>query len=1231
MKKELACVNYAARNKNPGASYLMMEKHLSDIHWTGIDGRIGKFVQEESQQTLEAYRSQPNLITEQANQEQDTARGGYSHRQIVELVQNGADQLSQLKRGGRMEIRLTPDHLYCADAGEPISEDGAKALLFSHLSPKRGTLEIGRFGVGFKSILGVATGADFFSHSGSLRFDREWAAERIRAVAPYAERFPVLRIAEPVDPYEAAKTDPLLRNIMEWATNIVRLPLKPNAYDALTKQMQDFRPEFLLFATHVRQLELSSNNGEVIRTLQLKIDDERFELLDGEHISQWRVFRRVHKLSDEAKEDARTLDDPEEVELKWAVPLRSEPDIQHFWAFFPTMTSSLLTGILNAPWKTNEDRQNLLPGPYNNELIETAAKLAAKHLHCLSSLSDPAKHLDVLPKRMDTGDNEHASQLRARIYTLLNCHEVVPDQDGNLRRQNQIQYPPPEFISTRKMVVGDALAIWAGYKHRPSDWLHHDAVTVDRLGVVDRIFTRGERYGHQGAPRASIAEWLEALVEAGRENDDAVNSSRVAIAAAAALPEELHRRHPLGEIVLMASGGRAEPKAESVFLGNGMGGEPSTTVHPDLEADPDTLKALKTLGVRPLSAENLLRNLANTLSQVVGDAAREDSRWERFWLESRSVEQETLNEIIAAHFSREPVRVRTVGQTWEPANEVLLPGPLVPGDSSRDEFVAVDVAFHEPDMTRLRMLGIADQPYDEYKPSENCLHPYLSECQRVFQFNSRKVIGRTPQWDRLVFDNSTTTGPFQVLEYLSDEGASKFTAALLNIHGSFRPWVMRHATQPQYGEMKFPSPAIQALRLHGQVSVGGRFLPLAGGLGEKPEHPEVQRWLLTHQNTRLIRREFSDLVFDFSDDAEPVGDEQVVPLMDVWPGLADEIADGENLLLVRCRRIVDRQGRRIPSDCVRKDNLLYLVRQDDERRELEVIVRELHLDLDGDAFERILQRETRKDVQRERERVRRHATDAERLLAAVGEERLRLRLPSTLIDILDSGTEPFVDVRVAEAAIATFHTGALKEYRHDIQHLGPPYQWAGGAVALAFVKALGFGPEWAGHQGSKREAFLDVSGPRSLPDLHAYQRNVVDKVKTMLSGASDENRGLVSLPTGSGKTRVAVQAVIESMRDQGLSGTVLWVADRDELCEQAVEAWRQAWASIGTEAEPLRVSRWWGGQPQPETIDGRQVVVATIQTLRSRIKRDGAMAALADVREALNKSRPVSSWRGRCR
>ena len=236
--------------------------------WLGPDGDIGAYIHVESENTLAAYRRQPNLIIEHANHEEDTTRGGYAHRQLFELVQNGADALAR-SSGGNIWIRLTPTHLYCADAGQPIDRDGVRALMFSRLSPKRGTSEIGRFGLGFKSVLGVTDDPDFFSRSGSFRFNREKASELIRRIAPNAESYPVLRLPEAIEPLPKMEADPILRELMDWAVNIVRLPLKRGTHEALGRQIRGFPPEFLLFVGHVSQLVLQTDDQDAARIVTL--------------------------------------------------------------------------------------------------------------------------------------------------------------------------------------------------------------------------------------------------------------------------------------------------------------------------------------------------------------------------------------------------------------------------------------------------------------------------------------------------------------------------------------------------------------------------------------------------------------------------------------------------------------------------------------------------------------------------------------------------------------------------------------------------------------------------------------------------------------------------------------------------------------------------------------------------------------------------------------------------
>ena len=233
--------------------------------WAPTTGYVGVYISEETEKTLNAYRSQPNLVLRDANHEEDTARGGYARRQLFELVQNSADALSG-SEGGRIWIGLTRDYLYCADEGQPIDKDGVTALMFAYLSPKRGTDEIGRFGLGFKSVLGVTNAPEFFSRSGSFRFDREKAASLVKPIAPDAERYPVLSLPEAIDPDSEMESDPILRGLMEWSSNIVRLPLKEGVLENLEKQMEEFPAEFLLFVEHVSELTLQNDIQGTVRT-----------------------------------------------------------------------------------------------------------------------------------------------------------------------------------------------------------------------------------------------------------------------------------------------------------------------------------------------------------------------------------------------------------------------------------------------------------------------------------------------------------------------------------------------------------------------------------------------------------------------------------------------------------------------------------------------------------------------------------------------------------------------------------------------------------------------------------------------------------------------------------------------------------------------------------------------------------------------------------------------------
>ncbi len=1184
--------------------------------WSGTEGELAAYISEQSHRTLESYRAQPNLIAEHAAVEQDTAHGGYQHRQLFELVQNSADALwvssddqhaggsYQSPPDGHVKIRLTKDYLYCADDGEPIHTDGVKALMFSHLSTKRSTNQIGTFGLGFKSVLGVCDSPEFFSRSGSFRFDRARSQERVSAIEPGAMSYPVLRLPEPIDPAECLQQDAVLTELMEWAVNIVRLPILPGAHKDLQKQIITFPPEFLLFVAHVRRLELT-DDGEANRVLDLEKIDDDYLLADGDATSEWRLFERTHLLSSDARADRRPGDDRNEVPVTWAAPLNRLAWPGKFWSFFPTNTASLLPGILNAPWKTNEDRQNLLPGPYNDELIGAASELIADTLPSLSTHNDPARHLDAMPRRHEAGDSEQTDLLRDCLFAALDGRPIVPDQDGKLRTIKDLYYPPRQLTQDRSMQMA-ALERWADCPTRPRHWLHNKAITRSRLAVIDRLndAPNVSKWNNPGAPRVPVSQWLEVLVENANIGDE-VAASVAAVQVAALISPEVRSRNDLGKILLTSADTWESPDPATIFVPDeapelSAAMDPASCVHPALVSNKESLAALKELGLKPSSPETSFQLVAESVL-AQRRLSPDPSLLERFWGLTRKIEIADALSVIREYDGwPDRLQVKACTGKWRLAHSVVMPGDIVPGDGSRDDDATIDTDFHRRDTELLAELGIRDTPVDDRDlSSEPMFRDFRNRCKE--KYRQRDDLSRQPQIRHLNFESTKGVGPATVLSVLSDEGAALFTDALLQLDASYEPWRMWHTgtNGNLYPEMSFDSLTIAAIRTHGRIRIAGGTVPFADALGPQPESPQALHILLRHSKAEQIKG-----VFDLS---EPVpeffGESEPIPLTDIWPGLAEHLPTPRRtsqLILCESIRVAG-----VERDCVYQSPDVRLAGNvDDESVSLKRIADALGLDLTRHEVEAILRRRTSAEITERRDAVRQYSTDAERLLAAVGEEQLRQGLPLSLLDMLDNEGETLKGTDIAEAAIATFHTSALKQFKGALYALDPPAKWAGSSRAIEFVRSLGFADEWAGERNRRRQPFMEVEGPWSLPELHPYQRTVTANVRKMLlseQGEGSERRGLLSMPTGSGKTRVAVQALVEAMRDDGFRGGVLWVADRDELCEQAVESWSQVWRSLGTEATQLRISRMWSGQPPPLPTSEHHVVVATVQTLRARL------------------------------
>ena len=114
----------------------------------------------------------------------------------------------------------------------------------------------------------------------------------------------------------------------------------------------------------------------------------------------------------------------------------------------------------------------------------------------------------------------------------------------------ELRYPPQ--VLTRDIKESQAaLDYWASYPDRPAGWLHHSALTRGRLAKIDRLFHPGgeeSRFEFEKAPRASLAQWLEAITTTVdlEDQEGAVRASKAALQSVSLIPEDKRRGLNLG-------------------------------------------------------------------------------------------------------------------------------------------------------------------------------------------------------------------------------------------------------------------------------------------------------------------------------------------------------------------------------------------------------------------------------------------------------------------------------------------------------------------------------------------------------------------------------------------------------------------------------------------------------------------------------------------------------------
>jgi hypothetical protein len=357
---------------------------------------------------------------------------------IYELLQNAEDALSRRKGwSGRRAVTflLTEHALNVSHYGKPFDEGDVRGICGIAKSTKKLT-EIGRFGIGFKSVYAFTDLPEI--HSGAEDFA--------------IESFVWPKVATPVDRVDDE--------------TVIILPLKAGDADRqmIAKGLRRLGARALLFLRQIEEIEWEVEgglSGIYLRGVPEKYEEgvRRVALIgqeqDRTNIEEnWLVFSRP--VSNDGEEVGNV-----EVAFSLKGPEASsiEPVAEsHLVAFFPTVLSTNLGFLVQGPYRTTPSRDNVASDePWNLHLVRETSALFVEALRWLRAhgMLD-AGALSCLPlDRARFGEANMFAPLFEATRELLSSEEFLPRFDGGhvaagnarLARTQELR----EIISTEQL------------------------------------------------------------------------------------------------------------------------------------------------------------------------------------------------------------------------------------------------------------------------------------------------------------------------------------------------------------------------------------------------------------------------------------------------------------------------------------------------------------------------------------------------------------------------------------------------------------------------------------------------------------------------------------------------------------------------------------------------------------------------------------------------------------
>ena len=299
----------------------------------------------------EAIQS-PNLLSDLAGLESYISES-YNNRSFIELLQNADDACSSM-----FLVERFGDYLIVANDGRPFNSTDIESICRSAASQKERGTTIGYRGIGFKSVVNIASEIHIISGDYKITFSRQLTHKAV----PQASKVPLVRIPHPL----VSEVESQIYNKIE--------NLKLSGYstffifsDLINRAIEDEFSQFnfnaLIFLKHICRVDINIRDRKTASLTRLA---DSIKLNIGNESTEWMIYSQNNVSL------AFSMKDGEIVRLSYDAAL--------IHSFLPTEDHSETGIVFNGDFSTDPSRRHLI---FDAETLKTLDSIGELYVHIL--------------------------------------------------------------------------------------------------------------------------------------------------------------------------------------------------------------------------------------------------------------------------------------------------------------------------------------------------------------------------------------------------------------------------------------------------------------------------------------------------------------------------------------------------------------------------------------------------------------------------------------------------------------------------------------------------------------------------------------------------------------------------------------------------------------------------------------------------------------------------------